>query len=79
MCWGGVAPARLEMCCVIVLGVWWNVIDDLVFCFGDVEAVVLGHCWWTSGGQSKFPAVPEEQDVVAVGVSWPLPPVHWVH
>ena len=29
LCWGGVAPPRLEVGCVIVLGVWWNVIDGL--------------------------------------------------
>ena len=31
LCWGGVAPPRKEVGCVIVLGVWWNVLDDLVF------------------------------------------------
>ena len=68
------------MGCAIVLGVCWNVIDDLVF------VLVLSELCCTSGIVCGLPVgfrwsvkislrmgIPEEQDGAVVGVFWPLP------
>ena len=40
-----------EVCCVTVVGVWWNVVDVMMCLFGAVEAVLkFCYCWQTSGG-----------------------------
>ena len=39
-CGGGLAPPTQEVGCVVVVGVWWNVIDILVC----VDLAVLYYC-----------------------------------
>ena len=80
LCWGCVAPPRQEVSYVIVLGVWRNFLDDLVFalvlwspcCISGIVCALLVDFRW-SVKTSLRRGVPEEQDVALVGVPWPLP------
>ena len=66
---------------VIVLGVWWNVIDDLVLvlvlsrlCYiisGVICRLPVGF-WWSVKTSLRMGA-PKEQDGAVVCVSWTLP------
>ena len=80
LCWGCVAPPRQEVSDVIVLGVWRNFLDDLVFVLvlwspccicGIVCALPVDFRWSVKASLRR--GVPEEQDVALVGVPWPLP------
>ena len=77
---GGFAPRMQELGCVVVVGVWWNVIDVIVCLLvlsrlcctsGIVCGLPVGFRWsvkisWRMG-------VFEKQDGAVVGVFWPLP------
>ena len=52
MCGGGLAPPTQEVDLVVVVGVWWNVIDVIVYLL--VAVLYYWHCLWISGGRSKF-------------------------
>ena len=78
LCGGGLAPPTQEVHCVVVVGVWWNVIDVIecllvltrLCCTNDVVCgLPVGFQWsveisWRMG-------LLEEHGVV--GVFWPLP------
>ena len=42
LCGSGLAPPTQEVVCVVVVGVWWNVM------------LYYWHCLWTSSGRLKF-------------------------
>ena len=50
-CVGGFAPPMQEVGYVVVMGVWWNVID-VTGC--AVLLALFVDFWWASGGWSKF-------------------------
>ena len=77
LCGGGFAPPTQEVDCVVVVGVWWNVIVCLLvltrlYCtIGIVCGLLVGFrqsvkiSWWMG--------ILEEQDGAVVGVFWPRP------
>ena len=76
MCGGGFSPPTQKIGHVVMVGVWWNVIDVLV-CL-----LVLSRLCCTSSIVCEIPVglvkisrrkgILEEQDGVVVGVFWPL-------
>ena len=85
VCGGGFAPPTQEVDCVVVVRMWWNVIDIIVCLLvlsciiGIVCGLTVGF-WWSIKIFWRM-VILEEQNGAVVGVLWPFPSIqaYWVH